>query len=67
MTPLNATRAAVEEGILPGGGIALLKASQILDGVVTTNFDQELGVSIIKRASLDQHVQFYRMLARKRV
>ncbi|KAK0446114.1 chaperonin GroL [Armillaria borealis] len=47
---LNATRAAVEEGILPGGGIALLKASQILDGVVTTNFDQELGVSIIKRA-----------------
>ncbi|KAK0500108.1 chaperonin GroL [Armillaria luteobubalina] len=47
---LNATRAAVEEGILPGGGIALLKASQILDSIVTTNFDQELGVSIIKRA-----------------
>lgn len=47
---LNATRAAVEEGILPGGGTALLKASRILDGVKADNFDQKLGVQIIKTA-----------------
>jgi chaperonin GroEL len=47
---LNATRAAVEEGILPGGGTALLKASRILDSVKTENFDQKLGVSIIRTA-----------------
>ncbi|WFD36608.1 chaperonin [Malassezia cuniculi] len=47
---LNATRAAVEEGILPGGGTALLKASTSLDSVKTANFDQQLGVSIIKNA-----------------
>ncbi|CDO56243.1 hypothetical protein DV495_000050 [Geotrichum candidum] len=47
---LNATRAAVEEGILPGGGTALLKASRILDTVKTENFDQKLGVSIIRTA-----------------
>lgn len=47
---LNATRAAVQEGILPGGGTALLKASRILDDVVTENFDQKLGVDIIRAA-----------------
>ncbi|KAF5094451.1 hypothetical protein D0Z00_003533 [Geotrichum galactomycetum] len=47
---LNATRAAVEEGILPGGGTALLKASRILDTVKTDNFDQKLGVNIIRTA-----------------
>lgn len=47
---LNATRAAVEEGILPGGGTALLKASRTLDSVETSNFDQKLGVQIIKTA-----------------
>ena len=48
---LNATRAAVEEGILPGGGTALLKAAaKGLDGVKPDNFDQKLGVSIIKSA-----------------
>ncbi|CCU80781.1 heat shock protein 60, mitochondrial precursor [Blumeria hordei DH14] len=48
---LNATRAAVEEGILPGGGTALLKAaSQALGSIKTGNFDQQLGVSIIKSA-----------------
>jgi chaperonin GroEL len=49
---LNATRAAVEEGIVPGGGTALLKASKILQGLKTANFDQELGVSIIRKAIL---------------
>ena len=48
---LNATRAAVEEGILPGGGTALIKAaSKALDGVKPTNFDQQLGVAIVKSA-----------------
>jgi chaperonin GroEL len=63
---LNATRAAVEEGILPGGGVALLKASLALATntpgstsppsnpdakiVATNNFDQDLGVNIIRRA-----------------
>lgn len=47
---LNATRAAVEEGIVPGGGIALLKASQILKDVPYANFDQSLGIAIIRSA-----------------
>ena len=47
---LNATRAAVEEGILPGGGTALVKASRVLDEVVVDNFDQKLGVDIIRKA-----------------
>ncbi|CCU99710.1 unnamed protein product [Malassezia sympodialis ATCC 42132] len=47
---LCATRAAVEEGIVPGGGVALLKASKALDVIQTSNFDQQLGVSIIKAA-----------------
>lgn len=49
---LNATRAAVQEGILPGGGTALIKATTILDDVKenAANFDQKLGVDIIKKA-----------------
>ncbi|MEL7490808.1 MAG: chaperonin GroEL [Pseudomonadota bacterium] len=47
---LNATRAAVEEGIVPGGGTALLYASKALDGVVGENADQNAGVQIIRRA-----------------
>jgi len=47
---LNATRAAVEEGIVPGGGVALLKASKVLDGFKGDNADQEAGVAIIRRA-----------------
>ena len=47
---LNATRAAVEQGILPGGGTALVKASRILDDVEVDNFDQKLGVDIIRKA-----------------
>ncbi|GAV29697.1 hypothetical protein PMKS-003199 [Pichia membranifaciens] len=49
---LCATRAAVQEGILPGGGTALIKATQVLDSVKTENFDQKLGVDIIKAAIL---------------
>ncbi|GAA5915083.1 hypothetical protein JCM5296_000261 [Sporobolomyces johnsonii] len=48
---LNATRAAVEEGIVPGGGTALLKASRILDDVAHDNlFDRKLGINIIRMA-----------------
>ncbi|MDP3870320.1 chaperonin GroEL, partial [Phenylobacterium sp.] len=47
---LNATRAAVEEGIVPGGGVALLKASKALDGFKGDNADQEAGVAIVRRA-----------------
>ncbi|CAM8986327.1 unnamed protein product [Rhodiola kirilowii] len=47
---LNATRAAVEEGIVPGGGVALLYATQALDNIQTSNEDQKIGVQIIKNA-----------------
>ena len=47
---LNATRAAADEGIVPGGGIALLKASKILTGVTGDNADQTAGIAIIRRA-----------------
>lgn len=47
---LAATRAAIEEGIIPGGGVALIRAISALDKVVTENDDQETGVGIIRRA-----------------
>ncbi len=47
---LNATRAAVEEGIVPGGGTALLYASKALDGLKGVNADQDAGVNIVRRA-----------------
>ncbi|WFU51731.1 chaperonin GroEL [Sinorhizobium terangae] len=47
---LHATRAAVEEGVLPGGGVALLRAVKALDGVQTANDDQRVGVDIVRRA-----------------
>jgi chaperonin GroEL len=47
---LHATRAAVEEGILPGGGVALLRAAKALDDVKVANADQRVGVDIVRRA-----------------
>ncbi|PWA36399.1 chaperonin CPN60-2 [Artemisia annua] len=47
---LNATKAAVVEGIVPGGGVALLYASKELDKLQTANFDQKIGVQIIQKA-----------------
>ncbi|MGO7897487.1 chaperonin GroEL [Rhizobium ruizarguesonis] len=47
---LHATRAAVEEGILPGGGVALLRAVKALDNVKAANGDQRVGVDIVRRA-----------------
>ncbi|XP_042449259.1 chaperonin CPN60-like 2, mitochondrial [Zingiber officinale] len=47
---LNAARAAVEEGVLPGGGVALLYAAKELDKIQTSNDDEKIGVQIIKNA-----------------
>ncbi|MEO1014764.1 MAG: chaperonin GroEL, partial [Pseudomonadota bacterium] len=47
---LNATRAAVEEGIVPGGGTALLYAVKALDGLTGENADQNAGVQIVRKA-----------------
>ena len=49
---LHATRAAVEEGIVPGGGTALLYASKVLDGLKGENDDQTRGIDIVRRAIL---------------
>jgi chaperonin GroEL len=47
---LNATKAAVEEGILPGGGVALLYATKALNGLSGENEDENAGIAIIKKA-----------------
>jgi len=47
---LNATRAAVQEGVSPGGGVALLRAIVSLDGVKVANSDQKTGVDIVRKA-----------------
>jgi chaperonin GroEL len=47
---MHATRAAVEEGVLPGGGIALLRAANALEGVTGDNDDQRVGIDIVRRA-----------------
>jgi chaperonin GroEL len=47
---LHATRAAVEEGIVPGGGVAYLRAVKALDGLKGENHDQDTGIAIIRRA-----------------
>jgi chaperonin GroEL len=47
---LHATRAAVEEGIVPGGGVALLRAAKALDNLRGANDDQKIGIGIVRRA-----------------
>jgi len=47
---MNATRAAVEEGIIPGGGVALLRASKVLGKLEAANHDQQVGIDIVGRA-----------------
>jgi chaperonin GroEL len=47
---LHATRAAVEEGIVPGGGVALMRALKTLDGLKSANDDQKVGINIVRRA-----------------
>jgi chaperonin GroEL len=46
----HATRAAVEEGIVPGGGVALLRAAEALDELKTENKDQKVGINIVRKA-----------------
>ncbi|HPD18574.1 MAG TPA: chaperonin GroEL [Candidatus Goldiibacteriota bacterium] len=47
---LHATRAAVEEGIVPGGGVTLLRCSKVLDNIKVTNAEEQVGVDIVKKA-----------------
>ncbi|WP_430464597.1 chaperonin GroEL [Tabrizicola sp.] len=47
---LNATRAAVQEGIVVGGGVALIQAAKVLDGMTGANSDQTNGINIVRRA-----------------
>ncbi len=47
---LNATRAAIEEGIIPGGGVALIRAIKSIEDMKADNEDEEIGIAIIKRA-----------------
>jgi chaperonin GroEL len=47
---LHATRAAVEEGIVPGGGVALIRCLSVLEGLKLKDEDEQIGVSIVKRA-----------------
>ena len=47
---MHATRAAVEEGVLPGGGVALLYSANVLDGLDPANGDQKVGVDIVRRS-----------------
>ena len=47
---LNATRAAVEEGIVAGGGVALVRAKKVLEKIITENLDETTGVQIINKA-----------------
>ena len=47
---LNATRAAIEEGIIPGGGVAYIRAIEKLDGLQVDNEDEETGIAIVRRA-----------------
>jgi chaperonin GroEL len=47
---LNATRAAVQEGIVVGGGVALIQAGKVLDGMVGANSDQTNGINIVRKA-----------------
>ncbi len=47
---MHATRAAVEEGVLPGGGVALLYAAKVLDKLEPANDDQRVGIGIVRRA-----------------
>lgn len=47
---VEATKAAIEEGIVPGGGVALLRSAQVLDSVKTDNDDEQVGVNIMKSA-----------------
>ena len=54
---MHATRAAVEEGILPGGGVALLRATEVLKRLRVQNDDQKTGVEIVRKALAGRHAR----------
>ena len=56
---LHATRAAVEEGIVPGGGVAYLRAIEVLEGLVGDNEDETTGIEIVKRAIEEPPVRLF--------
>ncbi|MFX5622714.1 TCP-1/cpn60 chaperonin family protein, partial [Acinetobacter baumannii] len=47
---LHATRAAVEEGVVPGGGVALVRALQAIEGLKGDNEEQNVGIALLRRA-----------------
>ncbi len=47
---LNATRAAIDEGIIPGGGVALIRSIEALNNIEVNNKDEQLGINIVKRS-----------------
>ena len=47
---MNATRAAAEEGIVPGGGTALIRCAPLLDSLTPLNEDQRIGITIVREA-----------------
>src|SRR5215212_4499773 len=47
---MHATKAAVEEGVVPGGGVALLYSARVLDGLTPANSDQKVGIQIVRKA-----------------
>ena len=47
---LHATRAAVQEGIVPGGGVAYIRAASALDNLTGDNYDESTGIAIVRRA-----------------
>ena len=61
---LNATRAAVEEGIVPGGGVALMRTLKTLDGLKPENDDKRVGINIVRRALQAPARQIARMPVR---
>jgi chaperonin GroEL len=54
---LHATRAAVEEGIVPGGGVALIRTRQAIESVVGDNYDQQVGISLMQRVVEEPLIQ----------
>ena len=47
---MHATRAAVEEGIVPGGGVSLLRAADVLKGLKSDNEDEQIGINVVRKA-----------------
>lgn len=61
---MHATRAAVEEGIVPGGGVDLLRAGKVLHNLSVENDDQKVGINIVRKALLAPARQIFTMPAR---